>query len=211
MNEKQHRLLLVLSLSIFSVWASVPFVNVGMSYVNWFIILYFVSSYIRLYPIPLFDNRRFWGWMSLLAIICSYGSVLFMAYLRNKTGISIGYYYFLADSNKITALAVAICFFMYFKNWKLKYNPVINRIAASTFGVLMIHANSDTMIQWLWKDVCKNVEFFDSPYLVFHAVGVVIAVYTVCTIIDQIRIRFIEKPFFQYYDGRIGKNRGQCH
>lgn len=30
-------------------------------------------------------------------------------------------------------------------------------IAASTFGVLLIHANSETMRNWLWKDTLDNV------------------------------------------------------
>ena len=123
-----------------------------------------------------------------------------MAWLRERFGISLGYYFFLADSNKITALAVSLCLFLFFKNWKLKYNPVINTIAASTFGVLCIHANSDAMRRWLWQDVCNNVGFFDSDYLVLHAVGVVLIVFAICVVLDQLRIRFVETPFFRLYD-----------
>ena len=200
MNEKQHRYLLILSLGVFSVWASLPLVNVGSSYVFWFMNLYLVSSYIRLYPIPLFENTRFWGWMSLLAVACSYASVIAMAWMQERFGFNPGYYFFLSDSNKITALAVAICLFMFFKNWEIRYSPVINRIAASTFGVLLIHAHSDAMRQWLWKDVCNNVGAFTSPLLVVHASGVVLMVFVACTVIDQLRIRFVEIPFFRLYD-----------
>lgn len=200
MTEQQHHWLLVLTLGVFSVWASLPFVNVGSSYVFWFMALYLTSSYIRLYPIALFDNTRFWGWMSMLAVTCSYASVVCMAWLREHFGISLGYYFFLADSNKITALAVSLCLFLFFKNWKLKYSPVINTIAASTFGVLCIHANSDAMRRWLWQDVCNNVGFFDSDYLVLHAFGVLLIVFAICVVIDQIRIRFVETPFFRLYD-----------
>lgn len=200
MTERQHRWLLVLTLGVFSVWASLPFVNVGSSYVFWFMALYLTASYIRLYPTAIFDNTRFWGWMSVLAVACSCASVVCMAWLRERFGISLGYYFFLADSNKITALAVSLCLFLFFKNWKLKYNPVINTIAASTFGVLCIHANSDAMRRWLWQDVCNNVGFFDSDYLVLHAVGVVLIVFAICVVLDQLRIRFVETPFFRLYD-----------
>lgn len=90
-----------------------------------------------------------------------YASVLVMTWL------GIGPYFFLSDSNKISALAVAICFFLFFKNWKLKYNRIINKIASSTFGVLCIHANSGTMRQWLWSDVCNNAVFLHPPILWF--------------------------------------------
>ena len=200
MTEQQHRWLLVLTLGVFSVWASLPFVNVGSSYVFWFMALYLTASYIRLYPTAIFDNTRFWGWMSVLAVVCSCASVVCVAWLKEHYRVSIGYYFFLADSNKITALAVSLCLFLFFKNWKLKYNPVINTIAASTFGVLCIHANSDAMRRWLWQDVCNNVGFFDSDYLVVHAFGVVLAVFAACVVIDQLRIRFVERPFFKLYD-----------
>lgn len=70
----------------------------------------------------------------------------------------------------------------------------------TSFGVLCIHANSDAMRRWLWQDVCNNVGFFDSDYLVVHAVGVVLAVFAACVVIDQLRIRFVERPFFKLYD-----------
>ena len=34
----------------------------------------------------------------------------------------------------------------------MKHVKLINTISASTFGVLLIHANSDFMRQWLWND-----------------------------------------------------------
>lgn len=108
----------------------------------------------------------------------------------------VSYYFFLSDSNKITALGIAICFFLFFKNIKMKCTSWINRVAASNFGVLCIYAVSDEMCKWLWKDCFKNVAFFNTPYLVMHVLCAVAIVFVVCTIIDQMRIKFIEKPFF---------------
>lgn len=42
--------------------------------------------------------------------------------------------------------------------------------------------------------------FFDSDYLVLHAVGVVLIVFAICVVLDQLRIRFVETPFFRLYD-----------
>ena len=33
-----------------------------------------------------------------------------------------------------------------------------------------------------------------------HAVGSVLAIYLICTLIDYLRIRFIEMPFFRLWD-----------
>ena len=197
MSKRQHQLLLILVLAVFSVWAAIPFVSVGSSYVFWFMALYLVASYIRLYPKAIYSKTAFWGKMSILAFFLCCASVAFIAWLKAIGGPQFGFYMFVSDSNNITALLPAICFFMFFKNVNLKYNPFINRIAASTFGVLCIHACSDTMRQWLWKDVCNNVGFYNSPSLVLHAIGSVLAIFLACTAIDQVRIFLIEKPFFR--------------
>ena len=62
-------------------------------------------------------------------------------------------------------------------------------IAASTFGVLLIHANSDMMRRWLWNDICNNIGMYENGNSVYHAIGCVMIIYIVCTLIDMIRIR----------------------
>lgn len=69
-------------------------------------------------------------------------------------------------------------------------------MASAVFGVLMIHANSDTMRKWLWKDILKNTEAFHSNYFIFHAIGSVIGIYLICTGIELLRIQCMEKKFF---------------
>ena len=55
--------------------------------------------------------------------------------------------------------------------------------------VLLIHANSDTMRRWLWKDVLHNVEMYDSSNFVLHAFCCVIGVFIICSLIDLLRNR----------------------
>lgn len=105
-------------------------------------------------------------------------------------------YYFVADSNMFLAVITGISLFMLFKNVKIKYNKFINTVASSVFGVLCIHANSDVMRYWLWVKVFNNVNMYSSNYLIIHAFGAVIIVYVVCTVFDNLRFRFIEKPIF---------------
>lgn len=113
-------------------------------------------------------------------------------------------YFFIADSNKPLAVITAIFAFLFFKNLKIGYSKIINTIAASAFGVLLIHANSATMRQWLWKDTLDNVGHFDgNTYL--HAILSVLTVYAICTLIDFIRIQLLEKPFFRWYDKKTCK------
>ena len=108
-------------------------------------------------------------------------------------------YFFVSDSNKPLAVLTAVFAFLFFKNLEIGYSKVVNTIAASAFGVLLIHANSNTMRQWLWLDTLDNVGNFEGN-IYLHAVVSVLTVYAVCTLIDFVRIQLLEKPFFRWFD-----------
>ena len=200
MSQKQHLYLLVLSLIIYVVLPLLPFNRVVMNYVTWFIVLYFISSYIRLYNIKLFSNRT-WGGLTLLLIVLSMSSVI--ACLK----LDLNPYWFVSDSNAILAVLVGISSFMFFKDVRISYSKFINTLGASTFGVLLIHANSDAMRTWLWRDTLNNIGWFNNDVLVViaHSIISVLLIYSICTLIDCLRIKFLEKPFFSRFGDKIDK------
>lgn len=112
-----------------------------------------------------------------------------------------------ADSNKVFAVVVAFCSFLWFKNLKIKLSKIINLIGASTFGVLLIHANSDSMRLWLWKKTVDCVGHYDLSLssLILFSFAVVFAVFFVCIAIDIVRIKALEKPLFKMFDKKIEK------
>lgn len=112
-------------------------------------------------------------------------------------GKHIYQYRLVSDSNALMAVATAVTSFMFFKNLKIPYNKYINTIGASTFGVLLIHANSDTMRRWLWKDVVDCVEHYTDELFWLYPVVAVFLIFTICVVIDILRIRFVERPFFE--------------
>ena len=150
-----------------------------------------------LYPHPIMSNKRLWMMLTILSILISIGSMVFKSYFFGK-----GATFFVSDSNKIFAVIVAISSFLWFKNMNISYSKLINTIGASTFGVLLIHANSDAMRQWLWKDTVDCVGHYYLPpfQLVLYILSSVVIIFIVCTIIDIIRIKLVEKPFFRWYD-----------
>ena len=98
------------------------------------------------------------------------------------------------------AVSTSIPLFMFFKDLKMKYHKWINTIAASTFGVLLIHANSDTMRQWLWKDMVDCSGAFYRSDTCLYALLVVLAIFFICILIDYVRIHTIEKWTFKIID-----------
>lgn len=196
LDKKQHLLLIALCLFTYTILGSLPKIHVTMNYVSWFCVLYFISSYLRLYSLPIKYSR--WKLLTAVSVILSILSVLVFLYINDRFKISFPPYRLVSDSNSILAVVTGICSFMMFKNLKIKNNKFINLVSRSAFGVLLIHANSNTMRQWLWKDTLDNVGHYSSPFT--HIILCTIAIYIICTFIDYLRIRFIEIPFFKKID-----------
>lgn len=151
MVEKQHRYLILLLVFIYVISGSIPMISISFNYVTWFCVLYIISSYVRLYPLVIFENTKLWLLLTIISVLIASMSIIGLCYIENVIG-KFNPYFFVADSNKIFAVTTGFSSFMLFKNLKIKYNPLINAMGASTFGVLLIHANSSTMRKWLWVD-----------------------------------------------------------
>lgn len=118
-----------------------------------------------------------------------------------EQGWHVGWQYkWVVDCNAVVGVIASVMMFMGFKGLRIKYSPWVNGIATSTFAVLLIHANSDTMRRWLWQDVYHNVDWVYSPFMPLHAIGCVLAIFAICIIIDKVRIYVFEKPTFKAVD-----------
>lgn len=200
LSMKQHAMLIVLLLTVYTMFGTLPGICVSMNYVSWFCVLFVIASYIRIHGFSKSKVYMNWGTLTLLCIAVSMASVLAIIYVNDMFHMTIFPYRWVQDSNTFLALVTGICSFMYFKKLKIKYSPVINAVGACTFGVLLIHANSDTMRQWLWKDVLDNVGFYSTGWVYLHAILAVLIVFTVCVAIDYVRIKTVEKWVFGYVD-----------
>lgn len=197
LNEKMHTRLILLCLFLYTFLNTMSYFafSVNMNYVSWFIVVYFIASYVRLYPRKMYENTKTWAVLSIISIVLSIMSILgSLRFIWREP------YYFIADSNKLLAIITAFCLFMFFKNVKIPYIKLINIVASASFGVLLIHSNSDVMHQWLWKDTLQNAEMFNTSWCYIHFICSVFGIYIICTCIDLLRIYLLKKPFFKLYD-----------
>ncbi len=169
----------------------------------WYMVLYFVAAYLRLYPNRFTSSLKWSVAMLVGGVALSYASV-YVIYHHAIATHNIWFleklmtYQMVSDSNKLLAFVVGTSAFLVAVNIKPFYSNTINFLAAGTFGVLLIHASSDTMRQWLWQDVCRVPEMLHAPLstLVYQAIAVPIGVFLICSLIDALRRQFIEKPLF---------------
>lgn len=203
-SKRQHQILLVLLLTSYTLLGSIPKFAVTFNYVSWFGVIYLISSYIRLYPSSFLEKKGFWGVTSAVFALLAMASVIVMhRFAPDKE------FFFVADSNKFFAVIVAVSSFLWFKSLNIRYIPAINAIGGSTFGVLLIHANSDAMRTWLWRDVvdCVGHYSLSLSQLSLYCFMSVFAIFFICIIIDRIRIKHIEQHFFKWYDKTVSTSK----
>ena len=187
--------MVLLLVSVFSILPNFPAFNISFNYVEWFSVLYFIASYIRFYGNDFNITHRQWGYLTLISLFACCLSMLSLLYLKDSGRIGTFLpYFFVTDSNKLLALIFSVSSFMWFKDLNINYNPWINTIGATTFGVLLIHTNSDAMRLWLWKETVDSVGHFGPSVLstLGYAIASVLMIFFLCSFIDWIRKCFIE-------------------
>lgn len=196
MSRKRY-LALVATLGIF--WSVLPTVtngDFGYSTLGLFILLYLVGGYFRLYPTHWTKQCR----SNFMLGIIMYGVIIASAFLVDFLGSFIpelsGFASYLAGENKITTILCAVGLFLGFKNLKMRYHPWLNRVAASMFSVYLIQENN-FIHPLIWSKWFKNRLYSWSSDLWIHAIACIVIVIVVCTVMDQIRIYWIERPILE--------------
>ena len=189
-NQKQHQYLMGLLAFLYVFLGTVPKFSVAMNYVSWFSFLYIVAAYVRLHSV----KKRKWGLWTVFFILTAILSIVTCLFLGDKLDKQLAYR-FVSDSNTFLAFAIGFCSFMFFKDLKIKQSRAINIIGGSTFGVLCIHANSDTMRKWLWGTVLNVKGAYLLPFgnLIIFSILSVLGVFTICSIIEVMRQKLAEK------------------
>jgi len=204
LSQREHVYLLLLAFVIYVIPGTFRFVfYISSNHLSWYVVLYLFAAYIRKYPNSLFENKRFWAVATVVNMGLCAVSVIICTYLEMQLQKDLAYY-FVSDSNTFLALTTAISAFLYFKNLKMPYCPIINRLASTCFGVLLIHGASDDMRYWLWQDLLDNNRAYASEWMILHVILSTLGVFLTCAVIDLLRQKYVEKPFFRLWDKHWG-------
>lgn len=171
-------------------------------HVFWYVTLYFVGAIIRKYPLNWMEHNSVCVPLLIGGILLAWTSVLMLDYLTVWRGHPIwNPYSFVEDSHKLFAFLVALFAFLTFKNWHLPQSRFINTVASTTFGVFLIHTATDGMRKWLWQDLVDVPHAYSFTFLtlVGYSILVMVVVFAVCSMLDYLRIRLIERPLFKLF------------
>lgn len=207
-TQKQYQILLV---TMFTIWcipstigAVIPLLS-GMSYslidFTWFVFLYFLSGYIRLYinfsEKSIFKYRMSLIFWSMLLIFISGVSNFLWHHLNSSYFFNETRSFWLG--NNIFSLMISVEALLYFASKPPKYNRFINYIAKASFGVYLIHDNS-YIRPLLWDKIFVVSQHYDSQLFILWVLGGAIVIYTICSIIDILRFEIFERIWMKIVD-----------
>ena len=199
MTRRQHLILLMVLLTFFS-GCSTFFKNTYVYHqAAWFATVYLVGAWIRLYPSSwMDDNRRCVPALLLSVATVMLGVAASTYYVPAPPSVWSNPYFLVIPETKLACIVVAVFAFLVFKNMRLGYSRAINAVAATTFGVLLVHAANDGMRTWLWRKVFDIPSLAYAPILEAVAVSIAapLAIHVVCSALDGLRIVAIERPLF---------------
>lgn len=204
LSKRNHIFLLGIFLMFFTVFETFLAARSIFTESAWYMILYILAAYLKKYSPGWTNSKKVSLGGLLVCIIIAWMSVGFLDFIGMKAGGKNIAYYMVSDSNKLLAFLVGAFAFLTFKNMKYRANKIINTVSATTFGVLCIHASSDAMRTMLWKDMfnVQNAYSFSLGRLIVYSIGTVILVFAVSSIIDYMRLKFIERPMFRVINQR---------
>lgn len=198
LDEKKHRNLVVLmaivGTAIYMIYGQGFFKEGNLYY---FILGYYVASYIRLHnPRALWNSRTNLLW-ALILVSCFILWILFILFYRNKLSFIDNHYdqvfsYPFAFT-RFPSLLTAIFIFGIFNNLKMENRKWINTLASTAFGIYLIHENL-LLNKIIWHKFFRLDSFVDSTILPVYMFFVVVSTFLACAGIDLLRQRFIEMP-----------------
>lgn len=112
MTKKQHSVLLIILLIIFTLIPTFLVTHV-YEYLGWYVTVYLIGSWIRLYPQEWMTNQKKVVVILVINYLLVVASILAMFYfgLQKHQIIQWDIYYFVSDSNKVFAVTMSVLLF----------------------------------------------------------------------------------------------------
>ena len=101
-----------------------------------------------------------------------------------------GEFFRYSNIHHLPTIAISVGFFWLFAKMRLRYSPVVNRVAACTLGVYLIHDNGFVRPR-LWHQAIHVAKHVHSDSFILWSVGMVLLVFAVCTVVEYGRQRLM--------------------
>ena len=165
----------------------------------WFIYLYSLAGYIKLYGFKYNVKSTTFIMLSISLILLTYLSSVVFDVIGIKYKIFSEYNTFFYSQNSLPIVLSSLLLFIGFQKSEIKCSKTINIIASTTFGIYLIHDNN-YMRSFLWKTLFVNNSFQDKNTLIPYSIIVILIVFFGCALIELLRKRLFEKPLANLFN-----------
>ena len=199
LNQKQHGwmiagLLLVISVPKSVLPIGIPTDRYGYDF-GWFICLYLIAAYIRLYGVKFLNNKRKALFTYGVLVVLIWGVSGGLGWLTREKGLPLSYAMDMVHCyNHILVLAASValfCGFMYLRIPRGIFGKVICGVAPYTFGVYLLHEN--IVIRLLWQEWFGITSVQGSFRFLPHMIVTVLVVFGIGVVVDYLRAYCFDK------------------
>lgn len=188
LDKKTYQKFILLMFFMFSVLPYLKNITVVTNNNSVFnlVYIYFIGGYLRKYSSDFSrDKMKYYVMFFIGSLLLMLASIFFLDIIKPKS-----WFVFLTTSSPLEALA-GVFLFLIAKNVTISYNGVINKIAASTFAVYLIHCQA-IFFPILWGKIVRAEQWQFTPYTVGYELLIACIIYCVATLVDFIRIYIVE-------------------
>lgn len=201
MNKRQHKIVVAILILLFvfipNVFFTSKWLNFGTGYgIVWFVVLYFVGSYLRLYVTREWIRKNAIS-IRILAILFLFlpgiSRIIIAAVTNAVFGHVVGAGLFFSN-NSIIIMPATVLFFLLFLTYdvnNINVRGVINKLSSSSFAVYLIHDNPNISTQ-MWNILTEDIHLNDMR-LIIEFLIIIIVIYIFGFVIDNIR-QWLFKP-----------------
>ena len=203
MTQKQHQMVIIGLLMIFSLPKTVlpiliPTDRYGYDF-GWFLCLFMIASYIRLYGISFFNNKRK-SFVVYFAAVAGIWTISLLCGVFSRKGLPLEYMMDMCYCyNHILVLIASVALFYAFSYIRIpqgKVSDIICKISSYTLGVYLLHENLAVRTQWqYWAGIEKVRDGFG---IFLHMMITVIIVFAAGIMVDFFRecvFKFVQRSW----------------
>lgn len=167
------------------------------------LLFYAIGAFLRIHD---FKKAKKTGLAVIPAFIVFWGLETFIAYKMAQNGIAEPerfnekmFFYFKTCESALSPFC-SLLFFMFFLNMDLGSSKPINTIAATVFGVYLLH-DSVLLRKLIWHKIFLiDTKLYFSALFPLYLLMIPFIVFCACSLIDYMRIVFISPIINHYYD-----------
>ena len=179
--------------AVFILWGLIPMLTrfpfAGSMLVD-FVCVYSVGAYIKLWCEKL-SGRKIFILYGILFALAEWLMLLLLDIAALRYAVFAEIEIYVCGMMMPLTFLSALCLFLGFKNLGVPHSRIINSIAGASLGVYMLHENIFSQ-NFLWHKIFHPVSFQDSPYFILYSIAVILAILTVCTLLELLRSRIFK-------------------